>query len=304
MRDAGPPAGGPRGSDPTFLRKQLLDGYGIDIAILTGYFYPAVMEMQFEFADALTTAYNDWMIDHWLSQDDRLLGSIQVAPQDPKLAAREIDRLGSHPRMVQVMLPVTKWPYGDPYYHPIFEAAERNDLVVGFHQQLWFTQGALGGGRYYAERHMVFPETGMALLASLYCNGVFERFPRLRFTLIELGFSWLNHVLWRYDKEYREFQQEIPWVKNLASTYFLERVRWCSQPMEDITAKQLMMFLELVGSDEILLYGSDYPHFDFDPPKEALPRGLPQETIDKIMFRNAAAHYRLDLGSDRARAEA
>ena len=37
--DATPPNGGPAGSDVAFLKAQLLDTYGIDVAILTGVFY-------------------------------------------------------------------------------------------------------------------------------------------------------------------------------------------------------------------------------------------------------------------------
>jgi predicted TIM-barrel fold metal-dependent hydrolase len=74
----------------------------IRYGILTGYFYPSMLKTQREFATALASAYNDFMIENWLEKDDRFLGSIQIAPQDPLSAAQEIDRLGSHPRMIQV----------------------------------------------------------------------------------------------------------------------------------------------------------------------------------------------------------
>ena len=292
--DAEPPSGGPLGSDLPFLRKQLLEEYQISKAILTGMFYPATMEMQFEFAAALASAYNSWMIEHWLDKDDRFLGSVQIAPQEPQLAAREIDRVGSHPRMVQVLMPVAQWAYGDPMYHPIYEAAERNNLAIAFHQSKW-VKGPFGFGRYYVERHMTFPGSGMSTLASLFCNGVFDKFPKLRFVMLELGFTWLNHVMWRFDREYRQLRHEIPWVKGMPSEYFLERVRFSTQPVEDISGKQLMDFLNLIGTDDILMFATDYPHFDFDSPTNSIPAGVPQSTREKILYKTACEFYNLTL---------
>jgi uncharacterized protein len=56
-----------------------------------------------------------------------------VAAQDPWAAAREIDRAGAHPQIVQINLPAsTREVFARPFYHPVFEAAVRNDLTVAF----------------------------------------------------------------------------------------------------------------------------------------------------------------------------
>ena len=50
-----------------------------------------------------------------------------VATQDPPLAGREIDRIGGHPDIVEVMISsAARSPLGQRFYHPIYEAAERN----------------------------------------------------------------------------------------------------------------------------------------------------------------------------------
>jgi predicted TIM-barrel fold metal-dependent hydrolase len=49
----------------------------------------------------------------------------------------------------------------------------------------------------------------------------------------------------------------------------------------------------MMGSDELLLFSSDYPHWDFDAPVNALPAVLGKERIDKILWGNAAAFYGL-----------
>ena len=279
-------------SDYATMRRQLLDAYGIAHAVLTGYFYPAMMRMQFEFASALASAYNAWFVEHWLAKDERFLGTIHIAPQDPTAAAREIDRYASHPRMVQVLLPVSTTAYGDPFFHPIFEAAERHHLVVAFHHTT-LAEGAFGMGRYYIERHMLLPQPMMGEIISLVCNGVFDRYPSVRFSLLEGGWTWLPHLLWRMDREYRSLRDEVPWLKQLPSRHVVERVRLSTQPTEDIDAGQWERMIELIGTDDLLMFATDYPHFDFDSPVAALPGGLPDGMREKILWRNAAALYEL-----------
>ena len=288
--DVGTLEGEPSASDYEQMRKMLLDENQVECAVLTGYFYPAMARMQFEFFSALASAYNDYQIEQWLSRDSRLRGSVHVVPQDALAAAREIDRVGGHPQMVQVMLPIVKMAYGDPVYHPIFEAAQRQGLVVAMHHTV-FTRGALGMGRYYIERHMLLPQATMAQLISLICNGVFDKFPSLRFLFMEAGFSWLPHVMWRFDREYRSLRQEVPWVKRKPSEYIRERVCLTTQPTEDLSCRQWLQIIDMIGSDRMVVFSTDYPHFDYDSPERAVPLGLPEELRHKILHENSRRLY-------------
>lgn len=290
--DSYPESGAHAGSDYALLHKHLFEDYRINYAILTGYFYPVMLKMQYEFADAMASAYNDFQVDQWLNKDKKLLGSIHVAPQDPKLAAKEIDRMGGHPQMVQVMLPIAHIAYGEDYYFPIFEAAERNNLVVALHHTVQ-VQGALGMGRYYIERHCLIPQGMMAEVYSILFGGVLEKFPNTRIACLEGGFTWLPHVLWRADREYKSLRQEVPWLKKLPSEYIKDHFRFATQPVEDITAKQWNQVTELLGSDDLLMFATDYPHFDFDSPERALPPGLSKELKHKLLFENARSFYQL-----------
>jgi uncharacterized protein len=153
IQDAVTDDGSPAGSKLEMLQEQVLDRYGIEPAVLISLFHPTDHQIQPEFATALASAYNDWVLENWLEKDDRLRSSITVAAQEPRDAAREIDRLGSDPRFVQVILPaVAHHVFGRPYYWPIFEAAQRNDLVVAFHQS-GGTRTAVGLPPYYIEWH-------------------------------------------------------------------------------------------------------------------------------------------------------
>lgn len=298
------PDGSAAVSDPATIRADVLDAYDVSKAVLTGYFYPTMLKMQYDLGSAMAAAYNDLVVDKWLSFDPRFVGSIQVNARDPQMAAREIDRMAAHPQMVQVMLPVVDdIAYGHPQYRPIFEAADRNDLVVAFHHTV-MAQGPYGMGLTYMERHTLIPLAIMGQVISIILNGVFDAFPKLRFIVLEGGFTWLPHVMWRMDREYRQGRIEAPWIEKLPSQHARERLRLATQPTEDLTDDQLLKIVDLIGTDDLLVFATDYPHFDFDSPAAAVPASLPQGLREKILWRNAAALYGFDLPGAGARAAA
>ncbi|MDP9400841.1 MAG: amidohydrolase family protein [Actinomycetota bacterium] len=295
--DADPPGGGPAGSDPAFLREQLLDRYGLDHAILTG---EEAMEVSTlanpYYAQALAGAYNDWVVETWLPLDRRFKASLIVAPQDPDGAAREIRRLGGHPDIVQVLTTTgSQRPYGDPFYHPIWDACAELDLPFAAHLggQGGINSSPTGCGppTFFWETHALLCETGMGHVASMIAHGVFERWPNARFVLIEAGVAWLPGVLWRLDADFKALRKETPWLKRLPSEYAHDHVRLSTQPLEQPRRPEaLWPALEDVGAQDMLMFASDYPHWDFDDP---ILLRLPREWRERVMDANAREVYRL-----------
>ncbi len=286
--------GRPAGSDFEKMKRDLLDAHNIEAAILTGSFYPSDMRVQPHFASALASAYNDWQIEHWLSKDDRLRGSVCIALQDPVAAAREIDRIGSHPQVVQIITSVIPYDViGKPIYHPIYEAAVRNDLVFALHQGN-FTETAVGLPPYYIEWHTAIFQNWQSQLISLVAHGVFDQFPELRVALIESGWTWMPSLMWRFDHNFRSVRRDTPWVKKMPSEHIRHNVRVATQPMEyPEDARQVYQMFEMIGSDEFLMFATDYPHWDFDAPTKAIPHTFPKDVRQKILYDNAKAFYRL-----------
>ena len=179
--DARPGDVGSAGSDVDLFRRQLLDEWGVDVAILTGQFYNVAFLANAGFAAALSSALNDWMIDAWLSQDARFRGSLTVPMQDPQAAAKEIDRLGSRPDIVQILFSAgSRMPYGQQFYDPIWEACERNGLVVGMHFGgigIMHPPTSAGWPSYYLEWHTDMSQAFQAQVISLVCEGTFQKFP-------------------------------------------------------------------------------------------------------------------------------
>jgi predicted TIM-barrel fold metal-dependent hydrolase len=298
--DAKLPDGRPGGSDLGLVRAQLLDLYDIDTAILTGWLNASALGAGWpEFKTALMSAYNDWQVQTWLERDSRLVGSVHVNAHDPAGAAREIDRMGPHPRIVQAMLYVGDRPFGDPFYEPLFAAAARQGLVVGIHHSE-NSPTALGHHRRVAEWHTLVSQVFMSQTVSLVFNGVFDRHPELRVTMIEGGFSWVPHIMWRSDQQWRELRSEVPWLRRPPSEVIREHVRFATQPIEEMTARQLLGLIEQMESDELILFSSDYPHWDFDSPLHSLPSGLPQELMRRILADNARAVYSLPASTGAA----
>ena len=121
---------------PRFTIEDHIERHEIGYAVLVG--EPTQLGISnlanAEAAAALAAAYNDWLIETWLSVDHRYLGSIYVAAQARDLAALEIDRGAGHPQTVQVILGAgSRAPYGQRQFHPIAPpaAAKNNRLWTG-----------------------------------------------------------------------------------------------------------------------------------------------------------------------------
>lgn len=293
--DSWPPSGGLPGSDLGFMREQLLDAYDIDYGILNC-LYRAAEQRNEEYGAALARAVNEWQVEHWLERDARLRASIAVPFESPELAAAEIERAAEHDGFVQVLLfPRTKEPLGRRRYWPIYEAAVRCGLPVGIHFASTTAAPitAAGWPSYYIEDHTVMSMAFQAQVTSLIMEGVFERFPELKITLIEGGFAWMPPLMWRLDALYHRLREEVPHLTRLPSEYVRDHMRMTTQPMEEPAhPPHLLQLIDQLGP-EMLMFSTDYPHWDFDNPHRAFQVKLPPELEAPIMYGNAQRFYGL-----------
>ncbi len=285
------------GANLAVVREQSLDPWSVRYAILnTAYSLESVHNP--DAAAALASAVNDWHIADWLEQDERLRASIVVPSQQPEMMAREIDRVGDHPGFVQVALPVHSLdPYGNRRFYPLYEAAVRHDLAIGLRYggAPGSPPSAAGWPSTYMEEQVGMAQIFQSQLVSMIVEGVFDRFPTLRVAVIEGGFTWLPSLMWRFDKEWKGLRREVPWVRRPPSDYIRAHVRFTTQPLDaPPDAAQFLHILDQIGSDDLLMFATDYPHWHFDTPAEAFPFDVvPESTARKIMSENARAFYRL-----------
>jgi predicted TIM-barrel fold metal-dependent hydrolase len=293
--DAWPPGGAPPGSDLEFMRRQLLDAWNIEYGVLNP-LYLAGEQPNPAYSEALAQALNEWLIAEWLEPEPRLRASIVVPYEDGELAAAEIDRRGADGRFVQVLLVTrTREPLGRRKYWPMYAAAVRHGLPIGIHfggAGGWPITGA-GWPSFYMEDHTGMPQAFQAQIISLVCEGVFEQFPTLKIVLIEGGFAWLPPLMWRLDRSWRRLRDEVPHLRRPPSEYIREHFWFTTQPIEEPPNPAYFgQLLEQLDMDDRMMFATDYPHWDFDAPDQAIPANLPPTLRRNIMAENARAFYR------------
>ena len=275
------------------LRAQLLQPLDLEAAILScDYGVESVHNP--DAAAALARAVNDWQIDRWLEPEPRLRAAIILASQHPSLAVAEIERVAGHPQFVAVYLPVrSAIPYGNRVWWPLLEAAVEHELVVElqFGGSSGLPPTASGWPTSWLEEYVDMASAFQSQLTSLVAEGTFDRFPELRMSLVESGFAWLPAFMWRFDKGWRGLRREIPWTRRLPSEYIREHVRVTLQPVDGPPEPaELLRVIDQLGSEEMLMFSSDYPHRHTAEELAAIPADLPN---DGLLADNARCHYRL-----------
>lgn len=298
--DAQPSSGGRPGSDPGLLREQLVEEHGAEHAILLVECHPNMLADP-DFASAIAAAHNEWMADTWLGKynaDGVFKGSINVAPQDPEQAVREIERWAGHPHIVQVMTNSgAQAPYGQRRYWPIYEACARHNLPLAIHAAT-DAQGinypvSNGYPTHYIEWRTDQSLSMAGHLVSIITEGVFEKYPNFRLAMVEGGAAWFAPILWRLESNWKALRFEVPWMTRRPQDYVRDHIRITSQPLEDPgDRKHFLHMLEMMDAENVLMFSSDYPHWDFDSPTHILHK-LPEPLRSRVASENAREFYGL-----------
>jgi predicted TIM-barrel fold metal-dependent hydrolase len=287
-------AGSIPGSDRDLLVRQLLDEYDVDYAILNLLGHQDCNEVA-DFAAEIARVQNQWIWEEWLDRDPRLLGAINVAFEYPELAVAEIERCAVNRRWVQVLLPASAHePLGSRKYWPIYEVAAGRHLPVAIHTGGFTGHQGAGWPSYYLEEHVGYSLVVQNQLLSLVCEGVFEAIPDLRIVLTEGGAAWVASVRWTLDGAWSLLRDEVPHLRRPPSEYIRDHVWFTTQPVEEPDDPALFpRALEHGQLQDRLLFATDYPHWDFDSPAQALPRGLSAEARAAILAGTACELYGL-----------
>ncbi|HET6182867.1 MAG TPA: amidohydrolase family protein [Acetobacteraceae bacterium] len=292
-RDAWPPGGGGPGSDLGFMAAQHLDPNNVALGILNP-LQTGQGVQNLDLSAALCRATNEWQIAEWTSKDARLRASVVVPYEDGVAAAREIEARAGDPNFAQVLLlSRTSEPLGHRRYWPIYEAAAAAGLPVAVHA---FGYGgwpitAGGWGSYYIEEMVGHAQASEAVVSSFICEGVFARIPSLKLVMVEGGSAWAAALGWRLDKLWKTLKAEVPALTMAPSEYMRRHVWFTTQPIEEPEPRQqLAEAFEWIGWDRIL-FATDYPHWDFDDPAQALPMRMDEAAKRAVFLENARAVY-------------
>jgi len=281
------------GSDLESLRQHALDTFRTSVAI-ANCLYGVQLLFSEDLGAGFAKALNDWMAAEWLDREPRLRASIVIPVQNPEMAVDEINRVAADKRFVQVlMLVMGDMPLGKRHYWPIYAAAEKHGLPIGIHAGSAYRHPvtSLGWPTYYTEDYAAQAPAFQQCLSSLICEGVFTKYPDLKVVLLESGFTWLPAHLWRLTKFWRGLRIEVPWLDRAPSEVVKSNVRLTIQPCDaPPTEAMFQQLMEHLDSDELLLFSTDYPHWQFDG-DDVLPPGLSPAMVRKIMIDNPLATY-------------
>jgi len=117
--------------------------------------------------------------------------------------------------------------------------------------------GAEGGENLRVRDFMLLSIGPQQFLTALVFDGVFERFPRLRGGVIELGAGWVPEYLRALDLSQKIFKRTDPSVARLAikaSEYIRRAVKFTPFPGENVGR-----LIKDAGA-ELFMFSSDYPH--------------------------------------------
>jgi predicted TIM-barrel fold metal-dependent hydrolase len=285
--------GGKPGSSLQRLRRDALDGFGSHLAICNPLYGVLAIHNE-HFAAAVARAMNDWIAAEWLDREPRLRASITVAAQNAEYAVDEIERRAADPRFVQVLLLAQdEAPLGNRRFWPIYAAAARHGLSIGVHAGSTYRHAITSNGwpSYHLEDYAAHAQAFQSNLLSLVHEGVFTKFPTLKFVLIESGFTWLPAFMWRANKTWRGVRAEVPWVDRAPGDFIRDHVRFTLQPTDaPPTGEDMEKLLQQIGSDDMLLFSTDYPHWQFDG-QDVWPAGFSDALKRRVLVDNPRNAY-------------
>ncbi len=252
-----------------------------------------------DYAVAIARAYNRWLLDEWLGEDNGLKGAIVAPSQNPILAAEEIRRCAAHKHVAAIYLPscCVDPLYGHRCYDPVWEAAQETGLPVMLHSvTAIFPVFPFNLNCFTTMFAAHIASHGFSMAANLLSmmeTGVPARYPKLKIGFSEAGIGWVPWLMMRMDKEYRERRRELPFLSDLPSTYVREMF-FATQPIEEPdNMKEMATLMSLFGGERSVMFASDWPHHDFDHPSKVLQIPLSPEIQKALLGDNAKRYLRL-----------
>lgn len=281
-----------------------MDLEGIDIAVL----YPSLALVwlatdKLDLAIACARAQNDLLRDQMGPCGERVRPAISLPLVQPsaecvKACIRELEHAVNDLGFRSVFMPpnVHKTNLDEPVLYPLYAEIQRMGLPIGIH---WSSATHLPGieqDRFKPEQFVLghtigFPVESMIALGSIVCGGVLEKFPRLKWAILESGIGWVYYFMERLDEHYERLPQLLPAMKKWPRDYMKSGLIYYSSDPDEAS---LPFILEMMG-DDLVFYASDYPHWDGRFPESVAPiRDNPKLNAAqkrKILGDNAARFY-------------
>lgn len=227
-----------------------------------------------ELSFGATRAHNRGVLD-FCSADPRLLATCWI-PFDSIDRAVEIARTALDAGAAALLIP-SRCPraHGPSHvgFDPIWAMAQEAGIPIVFHvgggrpMEDAYKQNGLpfvpdfhgGDGNFTSVSYMAIAESPMQTLATMIFDGILDRFPTLRFGVIEQGALWLPGWMRAMDSAAGAFIKNEERLQRLSlkpSEFVVRQVRVTPYPHEDVG------WIIRNSADGVCMFSSDYPHIE------------------------------------------
>jgi len=290
------------GTDPAErAREMAVDGVSAEVL------YPSLNLDQYGIKDAALQeacfrVYNDWLFEYCAHAPERMFGVCPISMYNIDNAIAEAERCkkaGMHGLMIW-QVPPEELAFGNRHYEKFWAAAQELDMPISMHVNTGapFTLGsAAKWGRDPIKRFTTLVSVKLLhvqnTLIQIIFSGALERYPGLKFVLVENEISWLPYFLTQLDKRYlRTGEFDDPGMTMTPSGYFERQI--FATFFNDPPSRWLFGNW---GMDNCM-WSNDFPHQNSTWPKsrEILARdlqGLPDAIREKLLSENVRRLYKL-----------
>jgi uncharacterized protein len=269
-----------------------MDREGTDVHLMV----PGVVthedpEIELEFFQA----NHRYLADFCSEYPHRLKSLIVVSPRNIEGSVAEIKRWGGSSWAVGIQpnLPLD-YPIDHPDMDPIWEAANEAGLAVIHHSFSW------GYPAYrdlwdnpFLGRLGSHPFAAMRAMSAFLGAGLMDRYPNLRFGILESGFGWLPFWTRRMDDQAIYMGHVAENLQYKLSEYVTGGRFFASIVLHEGEAMVKMVMDDL--GDHVLMFGSDYPHAESRFPdsvdKVLAWESITPERMRKLMWDNPVGFF-------------
>ena len=279
------------------LTRRAIESFGFDYMVV----FPTPMlflgtHLQPEMEVLLGRAYNRWLEERLLPGDERIKCFMYLPFNDPEAALRTVEDFSEVKGSVGFTITSARYkPVHHNQYMKLYAALEERGMPLCFHAGYYWQDSSMSLlNRFIGMHALAFVLCNLVHMTNWVLNGLPERFPKLKTIWLESGLAWIPFLMQRLDHEYMMRTSEAPLLRKVPSEYMRE-MYYTSQPMETDHPKALELTFEMINAETQLLYSSDWPHWDFDPPSTIfdLPF-LSEQGKRNILGENARRLLKLD----------
>jgi len=250
----------------------------------------------------LALAYNRWVCERILPHDDRVKSLLYLPITEPEMSLKIIKEFADHPSVLGFMITSIRFkPVHHNAYVPIYNELNERGLPLAFHAGLTWADDWMKQLDLFISMHSIsFVLCNMVHLTNWVIHGMQERFPNMPVIWIESGLAWMAFMMQRLDSEYMMRPSEAPLLKKLPSDYMRDMF-YTVQPIETGNMALTEATFKAINGDTQVLYASDWPHWDFNPPSTIYDLPFLDETAKRnVLGENAVRLFNLDLKKAKA----